>query len=97
MRPSRARRSPTMKTGIDRLAHFSQYVISNEIATITKLRSRLVAALGNLDGTDATTLIKLGSDISRVVSAIDWRTRELKINSRTISTICAEEKEPPCA
>lgn len=82
-----------MKIGIDTLAHFSKHVIGKEIATITKLRSRLVAALDNLNGNDPTTLIKLGSDISRVISAIDWRARELKKDSHAIDGIWNEAKE----
>lgn len=82
-----------MKSGIDRLAHFSKHAIGNEIAALDKLRSRLVGALDSLDGRDAATLIKLGSDISRVVSAIDWRKRDLRIDIRNISSICDEEKE----
>jgi hypothetical protein len=82
-----------MKSGIDRLAYFSERAIGNEIVALDGLRSRLVGALDRLDGRDATTLIKLGSDISRVVSAIDWRKRGLKMDIRRISAICDEETE----
>ena len=81
-----------MTDGIDRLAIASNGIIGREIAMLRKLRTRLVAAIDRLDGRDATTLIKLGSDIARAVSAIDWQLRDLGIQRKRISMICEEEK-----
>ena len=81
-----------MTTGIDRLAIASNGIIGREIAMLRRLRTRLVSAIGGLDGHDATTLIKLGSDISRAIAAIDWSLRDLGIQRKRISMICEEEK-----
>ena len=82
-----------MKKTAKRLAIFAQYSLGNEMRALKNIRDRLVASLDNLNGNDPTTLIKFGSDISRVISAIDWRARELKNNSHTIDRTWNEAKE----
>lgn len=82
-----------MKKIAKRLAIFARYSLGKELHALKNIRDRLVTSLDHLDGNDSTTLIKLGSDISRAISAIDWRARELKRNSNTIDGIWNEANE----
>lgn len=75
---------------IKSLRIYVQHRIDDDVAALNNVRDRLAKAIDRLDGSDAVTLIKLGSDISRVIAAIDWRTRELKRRRNTVQNITNE-------
>ena len=79
-----------MKT--KRLITFAQYTLADGISAAQSVRNRLASALGALDGRDAATLIKLGSDVSRAISALDWRWHMMKIQQKQLDKIVSDEE-----
>lgn len=75
---------------IKSLGVYVQHKIDEDVTALNNIRDRLAKAIDRLDGNDTATLIKLGSDISRVIAAIDWRTRELKRRRNTVQNITNE-------
>ena len=74
-----------MKMTPKQLAIYASLVAGHQIGAMKKIRSRIAASLDKLDGADAATLIKLGSDMSRAISALDWRIHELSRSSIIIN------------
>lgn len=76
-----------------KIAKYAQIALTDEISAAQSVRTRLAAAIDNLDGHDAATLIKLGSDVSRAIATLDWRTRMMRIRSNQFSEML--EKDAP--
>lgn len=77
-------------TTVKSLETFALHTIDGELHALKDIRSRLVSAIDNVDGRDAATLIKLGSDVSRVIAALDWNAMHLKRKRNTIRRISEE-------
>ena len=75
---------------IKALKIYVQHRIDDDVVALNNVRDRLAKAIDRLDGSDAATLIKLGSDISRAISSIDWRICELKRRRNTVQNITNE-------
>lgn len=84
------------------IVKYAQFALDDEISAAQSVRKRLAAAIDGLDGHNAATLIKLGSDVARAIATLDWRLRMMKIRKAQFAKALEYEAEgekattPPC-